>query len=218
MLGQIMEALERNALAENTLLIATSDNGAEHRPYPPLRESKRSIYEGGHRVPFAARWPGKIKAGSVNHDVICLNDLMATAAELVDAKLPDNAAEDSLSILPALLGTAKGPVREATVHQSSTGDLAIRQGIWKVIFHKDGKRELFNLEDDLSETKDVLADNTEIAKKLTLVMQNYIDRGRSTPGTWQKNDIALSLTIDNNQKQKQEQDKAEDSGRPTLIR
>ena len=200
MLGQIMEALERNALAENTLLIATSDNGAEHRPYPPLRESKRSIYEGGHRVPFAARWPGKIKAGSVNHDVICLNDLMATAAELVDAKLPDNAAEDSLSILPALLGTAKGPVREATVHQSSTGDLAIRQGIWKVIFHKDGKRELFHLEDDLSETKDVLADNTEIAKKLTLVMQNYIDRGRSTPGTSQKNDIALSLTIGNSKK------------------
>ena len=59
MLGQILDALERNKLADNTLVIATSDNGAEHRAYAPLRESKRSIYEGGHRVPFVARWPGR---------------------------------------------------------------------------------------------------------------------------------------------------------------
>ncbi len=106
-LGQIMAALERNQLAENTLLIATSDNGAEHRPYAPLRESKRSIYEGGHRVPFVARWPGKVKAGSVNDHTVCLNDLMATAAELTGAKIPEDAAEDSVSILTELLGSAR---------------------------------------------------------------------------------------------------------------
>ncbi len=102
-LGQIMSALERNHLAENTLLIATSDNGAEHRAYPPLRESKRSIYEGGHRVPFVARWPGKVQAGSVNDHTVCLNDLLSTAAEITGATIPDNAAEDSVSLLPELL-------------------------------------------------------------------------------------------------------------------
>ena len=193
MLGQLLDALERNHLADNTLVIATSDNGAEHRAYEPLRESKRSIYEGGHRVPFIARWPGRVKPGSVNDHTVCLNDLMATAAEIVGAKLPANSGEDSVSLLPEFSGTAKNGAREATVHQSAAGDLAIRQGPWKVIFHTTGKRELFNLADDLSETKDVLAANGEIATKLTALMQTYLDRGRSTPGEAQKNDFDLSL-------------------------
>jgi arylsulfatase A-like enzyme len=191
--GQILEALKRTGLAENTLVMVSSDNGAEHREYPPLRGSKRSIYEGGHREPFLARWPGKIKPGSVCDDTICLNDLLATCAEIVGAKLPDGAGEDSVSILPHLLGTAKGPVREATVHQSSGGDLAIRQGPWKLIFFKGGKRELYNLKDDLSETRDVLAANPEIVERLTKLMQQYIDNGRSTPGAPQKNGINFAL-------------------------
>lgn len=192
-LGQIMSALERNHLAENTLLIATSDNGAEHRAYPPLRESKRSIYEGGHRVPFVARWPGKVQAGSVNDHTVCLNDLLATAAEITGATIPDNAAEDSVSLLPELLGTSGSGVREATIHQSASGDLALRQGPWKVIFHQDGKRELFNLATDPSETTDVLAANMEVAARLTALMQSYIDRGRSTAGETQQNEFDLQL-------------------------
>jgi arylsulfatase A len=192
-LGKIMDALERNQLAENTLLIATSDNGAEHRAYAPLRESKRSIYEGGHRVPFIARWPGKIQPGSVNEHVICLNDLMATAAEIANAKIPDNAGEDSVSLLPELLGTSKLGTREATVHQSAAGDLAIRQGPWKLVFKKNGIRELYNLQMDLSETKDVLAVNAEVATKLATLMQQYISNGRSTPGASQTNEFDLSI-------------------------
>ncbi len=192
-LGKILEALERNHLADNTLIIATSDNGAEHRAYAPLRGSKRSIYEGGHRVPFIARWPGKVKAGSVNDHTVCLNDLMATAAEITGAKIPDNAGEDSVSLLPELLGTAKEGTREATIHQSSSGDLAIRQGPWKLIVFNDGKRELYNLQTDLRETKDVLAANAEVATKLTALMQRYIAEGRSTPGVAQKNDFDLSI-------------------------
>lgn len=191
--GKILEALERNHLAENTLIIATSDNGAEHRAYEPLRESKRSIYEGGHRVPFIARWPGKVKSGSVNHHTVCLNDLMATAAEIVGAKIPDNAGEDSVSLLPELLGTSTNGVREATIHQSSSGDLAIRQGPWKMIFLKNGERELYNLDADLSETTDVLAANAEVATRLTALMQRCIDAGRSTPGPKQVNEFKLSL-------------------------
>ena len=193
MLGQIMTALEAQHLAGNTLLIATSDNGAEHRSYEPLRESKRSIYEGGHRVPYVVRWPAKVKPGTIWNHPVCLNDLTATAAEIVGATIPANAAEDSVSILPALLGGNDAPTREATIHQSSSGDLAIRQGPWKMIFHTDGRRELFNLSTDLSETKDVLAGHPDLAVKLTALMQDCIDKGRSTAGEPQKNEFKLSL-------------------------
>ena len=193
MLGQLLEALERNHFADNTLVIATSDNGAEHRAYAPLRESKRSIYDGGHRVPFIARWPGKVTPGSRNDHTVCLTDLMATAAEIIGAKLPANAGEDSVSLLAEFAGTARNGGREATVHQSAAGDLAIRQGPWKAIFHTTGKRELFNLAEDLGETNDVLAANRDVVARLTTLMQATIDRGRSTPGDAQKNDFDLSL-------------------------
>ena len=194
LLGKILDALERNHLAENTLVVVTSDNGAEHRAYEPLRESKRSIYEGGHRVPFIVRWPGKVTLGSVNKHTVCLNDLMATVAGITGATIPANAGEDSVNLLPELLGTARDAAHVATVHQSAAGDLAVRQGPWKLIFHKGGLRELYNLQDDLSETKDVIADNAEIARNLAALMQGYIDNGRSTAGPPQKNDFALSIT------------------------
>lgn len=193
MLGRLLEALERKGLASNTLVIATADNGAAGRAYPPLRASKSSIYEGGHRVPFVARWPGKIKAGSVCEDTICLNDLMATCAEIVHAKLPEGAGEDSVSLLSALLGTANGPLREATIHQSHGGDLAIRQGPWKLIFLHSGHRELYNLQTDVSETQNVAAANPEVVVRLTALMRRHIAEGRSTPGAPQKNDAALSV-------------------------
>jgi len=149
-----------------------------------------------------ARWPGKVKAGSVNDHTICLNDLMATAAEIAGANIPDAAGDDSVSLIPELLGTTKNGTREATVHQSSAGDLAIRQGPWKMIFLKSGKRELYNLQTDLSETKDVLAANDEVASKLTTLMQGYIATGRSTLGVAQKNDFDLSIFGDRNVKRK----------------
>ena len=190
---QIVEALARNGLAENTLLIASSDNGAEGREYPPLRGAKRSIYEGGHREPFVARWPGKIKPGSVCQETVCLNDLMATCAGIVGATLHDNAGLDSFNILPHMLGTSTGPIREATVHQSMAGDLAIRQGPWKLIFFKSGKRELYNLKDDLSEARNVAAENQPVVERLTKLMQQYIDNGRSTPGAPQKDSARIEL-------------------------
>lgn len=193
MLGQLLAALDRHGFTDNTLVIATSDNGAEQRAYAPLRESKRSIYEGGHRVPFVARWPGKIKAGSTNAHTVCLNDLMATAAEIVGAQLPANAGEDSVSLLPEFLGTARTPVREATVHQSMTGDLAIRQGAWKLVFLKGSKQELYNVQTDLSETTDVAAAHPDVVARLTALMKTAIDTGRSTPGAPQKNDAPMSL-------------------------
>jgi arylsulfatase A len=197
MLGQIMDALKRNGQDKNTLLIATGDNGAAGRSYEPLRDNKSSIYEGGHREPFVARWPGKIKPGSLSDQVICLNDLFATCADLLGKDLPPDAAEDSVSLLPALLGKAKNPVREATIHQAPAG-LAIRQGDWKLITLRNGTRELYNLKEDLSETRNLLEVKKEEAAGLQQLLQSYIDKGRSTPGPAQKNefDFALEKTRD----------------------
>lgn len=202
MLGEIMKLLERRGMADKTLLIATSDNGAEHRAYAPLRASKRSIYEGGHRVPLVARWPGRVKPGTVWNHPICLNDLMATAAEITGASPGPAAGEDSVSFLPALLGRTDQATREATVHQSAGGDLAIRQGPWKLIFFKNGARELYNLESDLSEMNDMLAAEPAVTARLSNLMQRYVDEGRSTSGPAQKNDFAISLTAPKNPKKK----------------
>ena len=120
---------------------------------------------------------------------------MATVAEIAGAKLPPNAGEDSVSMLPALLGKSEAPTREATIHQSASGDLAIRQGPWKLIFMKGGNHELYHLESDLSETRDVLAANPEVVASLTALMQHYIAEGRSTPGIAQKNDFKLAISV-----------------------
>lgn len=202
-LGQVLDALDRQKLADNTLIMVSSDNGAAGRPYAPLRGAKSSIYEGGHREPFIARWPGKIRPGSVCDDTICLNDLMATCAQIVGAKLPENAGEDSVSILPDLLGTARGPVREATIHQAPNRDLAIRQGPWKLIFLKGGKRELYHLQTDLGETKNVAEANPDVVARLAALMEKYIADGRSTAGAPQKNDALMSLEGGGKKKGKQ---------------
>jgi arylsulfatase A-like enzyme len=139
-----------------------------------------------------ARWPGKVRPGSTCDTTVCLNDLLATAAAISGATLPATAGEDSASLLPALTRESASSSR-AVVHQSMQGDLAIRQGPWKLIFHKGGQRELFNLSEDLGEMQDVLAAKPEVAKKLATLMQTYIDQGRSTPGEAQTNEATVSL-------------------------
>ena len=99
-----------------------------HNGARPWRGVKRDQWEGGHRVPFIARWPGKIKAGSTSKQTICLTDLMATAAAITQAKLPNNSAEDSYNILPALLGQDTKPIRQYTLHQTMSLDLDNRKG------------------------------------------------------------------------------------------
>jgi len=216
--GQILAALDRNRLAADTLVLVSSDNGAAGRVYAPLRGCKTTIWEGGHREPFLARWPGRIKPNSVCEDTICLNDLLATCAEIVGAKLPDNAAEDSVSILPDLLGTAKGPVREATVHQSAGGDLAIRQGPWKLVFLRSGKKELYNLKEDLGETGDVAGAEPDIVVRLANLMQQYVDRGRSTPGAAQKNQAQISIDANDRGGGKKSKGKKKQAKEMTLAR
>jgi len=136
------------------------------------------------------RWPGKIKPGTVSHSIICLNDFFATCADILKADLPANAAEDSVSFLPNLLNKKYAPVREAIINQASEG-LAIRQGFWKYIVFRNGTRELYNLNENISETKDVAKTNAVVVARLEKLMQSYFDRGRSTPGPVQKKEFEL---------------------------
>lgn len=231
--GKVLDALKRSGVAENTLVIFTSDNGPEvsgevnpgvydrlksfgHASMGALRGAKRDAWEGGHRVPFIARWPGTVPAGSTSDETVCHVDLMATLAALVGAKLPADAGVDSVDILPALLGEKrKAPLREATVHHSGQGKFAIRRGDWVLIFaptgddnRKQGEPawfqkdrgyeshaeagELFNLAKDPTQKQNLYAAETTKVNELAALMERYVREGRSTPGPKQKNDVEIT--------------------------
>ncbi len=193
MLGQLLDTLDATGLSDNTLVIVSADNGAAGRDYPPLRENKASIYEGGHREPFVVKWPGKIEPGSTSDQIISITDIFATCAEIVGKTLPANAAEDSVSFLNCLYGKQEGPFREASVQQSGKKALAIRQGKWKLIVHGDNTRELFNLDSDIGETTNLIDTQPELATRLAALLQSYLDKGRSTPGEAQELEYRISL-------------------------
>ncbi len=227
--GQVLEALKRAGLADNTLVIFTSDNGPEitgevnpgaydraqqyrHFSMDGLRGAKRDAWEGGHRVPFFARWPGKIRPGTVNSETICHVDFMATVAAVLGAKLPDAAGVDSYNLLPALLGQKLDkPIREATVHHAASGRFAIRRGDWVLIDGPTGDDngprgeppwfkqergytphnlpgELFDVRQDLSERRNLYAEHPDTVSELKTLLEKYKRDGRSTPGAPQKND------------------------------
>lgn len=206
--GQIMDTLERLGVAESTLLIVTSDNGPlrgslepgarestatvsnGHRSAGPLRGFKGRIYEGGHRVPFIARWPHRIQAGAVRDEPRSLVDLFATFAAAVGERLPDDAGEDSFDMLAALEGSDSGAVpRPAIVHHSGGGAFGLRDGRWKIVFGHgervvqpmEGAGYLFDLESDLRETTDLWDEHPLEVERLTAMMEDFRRQGRSVP-------------------------------------
>jgi arylsulfatase A len=207
-LGTILGALEDSHLADNTLVIFTSDNGAhwlpgdiaqwKHRANDGWRGQKADIWDGGHRVPFIARWPAKIRAGSASAELICLTDFVATAAALVGAKLPADAAEDSFDITTLLRSKKQDrAIHEAIVHHSADGTFGIRQGPWKLamalgshgfsiptnIEPKPGepRGQLYNLDDDPEEKNNLWLVKPEIVNRLTALLEKYKTDGRSRP-------------------------------------
>ena len=214
--GQVMNTLEKQGIADNTLVIFTSDNGCSpkanfeelaqvgHDPSAGYRGHKADIYEGGHRVPFVVRWPARAKRGLVTDEVICTTDLMATVAEIVGTPLPPNAGEDSYSMLPVLTkATYAKPLREATVHHSISGRFAIRQGDWKLILWPGSggwsypsapedlrglpPMQLYNLADDPAEEENLVSVYPQRVARLQALLARYIEEGRSTPGPRQQN-------------------------------
>ncbi len=220
--GQVLAALDRAGVADNTLVIFTSDNGCSpaagtgklekegHFASGPYRGYKADIWDGGHRVPFFVRWPGHIKPNSTSQQIICHTDLMATCAQLLETKLPDSAGEDSVSILPALLGKEDGPLREAVVHHSISGQFSIRQGQWKLAFCAGSggwgspgdnaalklglpAMQLYDMTADPGEKRSVSKENPDTIASMKRLLDQYIDRGRSTPGKDQANDTEVKI-------------------------
>jgi len=204
--GQILKAVDDTGRTDNTLVIFASDNGSPclaehidqfgHRANGPWRGQKSDIHEGGHRVPFICRWPGRIKPGAQSTQTVCVTDMLATFAAVVGDTLPKDAGPDSYSILPAMLNPdLKEAIREATVHHSGNGMFAIRQGPWKLVqgLGSGGftapqrvkptpggpEGQLYNLDDDPGEQKNIWVENPEIVNRLSALLERYRQQGYS---------------------------------------
>ena len=199
--GRILDFLEKEGLEEDTFILFTSDNGPEttwkkrkeqfkHASNGPFREGKRSIYEGGHRVPFIVRWPaGIVRPGRTYSSPICQTDLLATLADMVGTQLPQDAGEDSQSFLPALTKTTTVD-RVPMIHHSFRGEFAIRDKQWKLVMGATKKRnqELYDLSNDPGETHNLFETQSERAKTLQQKLTHIIRSGRSTQGNPVPND------------------------------
>ncbi len=192
--GQVMNTLERLKIKENTLVIITSDNGPRpvgldglqeskyggkfvtdfgHKSAGSLRGFKASLWEGGHRIPFIVHWPQKVKQDQVNHNLICLTDLMATLADIANYDLDENMGEDSFNVLPLLLGEDK-EVRESIIHQDYGGRLSIRRGTWKLVGD-----ELYDISSDLGEKKDLSQEYPLLVDELKQLLNDQSENERT---------------------------------------
>ena len=215
--GQVLDALDRLKVAGDTLVIFTSDNGGviantpEHaaaqkaglKVNGPLRGAKHDVWEGGFRVPFIARWPGKVPAGTVSDQVVCTTDVLATLAGVLGVGLKPGQAEDSFDAREALFAAGAGkPVRDHVILQSAEATYAVRAGDWKLVEREnpppvprrnrkagakaDGVKkkasahdELFDLAKDPAETTDVHAAHPEVVARLRRLLADARQRGHT---------------------------------------
>lgn len=209
MIGRVLKALDKAGISEDTLVFFTSDNGPVwydtdvkrlgHDSTIGLRGMKADAWEGGHRVPFIARWPGKIRAGSLSKQTICFTDILATFAAVVDVQLPRDAGPDSFNILPVLLGEQPEdkPIRGPLVIPARGGVMSIRSGHWKLItglgsggFSKPNyikpkpggpRGQLYHLGNDLAETRNLYLEKPDIVKSLKAKLEQIRNRPRTRP-------------------------------------
>ena len=227
--GQVLASLDKHGVADDTLVIFASDNGCAHyigvsedgrgsyekamepqghHPSGPYRGYKSDVWDGGHRIPCLARWPGVIEPGTECSQLVCLSDLMATCAEIVDDTLPDNAGEDSISMLP-LFCQDDSSGRNNLVHHSISGKFAIRDGQWKLVLcpgsggwtYNDAEAakagmplvQLYDMKDDPGERRNLQAENPDKVRELLALLRRQVADGRSTPGLPQANDVSVDI-------------------------
>jgi arylsulfatase A len=215
--GEVSAALAKYGMAGNTLVIFTSDNGCSkaadikglaekgHLVSAHMRGSKADIWDGGHRIPFIVRWPGKVERGTNSDQLICLSDLFATVAEIVGENVPARSSEDSVSFLPALAGKPIKSTREGVIHHSSSGHFAYRTGQWKLILAKGSggwsspkenevpntspKAQLYDLAADPGEKNNLYTSQPEVVQQMLSQLTSDVTSGRSTEGVSSKNDV-----------------------------
>ena len=214
--GQVTDALDRLGLADNTLIIITSDNGARpcdvdgetygHKSCGDLRGFKADIWDGGHREPFIVRWPGKVEPGTACDETICLADLMATCADVGGADLPRNAAEDSFSFLPALLGQERCErLRPSIVHHSARGVFSIREGRWKLVLGLGSGGataprteepveggplgQLYDMEKDPAEATNLWLERQDVVERLTKLLEKQKEGKKRSENRQKKSDF-----------------------------
>jgi len=203
--GQINEALKKNNIHENTIVILTSDNGSPgrngncekpgtvmekygHNPSWLLRGMKGDTWDGGHRVPFIAKWPSRIPKGTVCDEMICLMDFMSSCATIVGEELPQDAAVDSFDITPYLeRKEVEQPIRDHIIHHGLKGLYGIRKGEWKLILGTgsggfspdpevnifDMPGQLYNLKEDIGEKNNLYDKYPELVFELTSLLIKY---------------------------------------------
>lgn len=214
--GEVMNSLEEQGIADNTILIFTSDNGCSnqadfeqletkgHEPSYVFRGHKADIFEGGHRVPFIVSWPGVVQSAT-SDQLVCTTDFFATVADVLDQKVEDNFAEDSFSFSTALGLPSKEAKRESIVHHSINGSFAYRKGDYKAIFCPGSGGwsyptpndeviktlppfQLYNLSTDIGEEHNLEAEEAALLERYRLELAKIVTNGRSTKGAPQQND------------------------------
>ena len=223
-MGQLFAAINEAGLDDNTLVIFTSDNGCSpeanfgvlkehgHNPSGRYRGHKADIYEGGHRVPFIARWPGRIDVGGATNAVVCLTDVYATLEAITGQEKKALGGEDGFNLLPVFKG-AETSGRRTLVSHSIDGSFAIRQGSWKLCLSggsggwsapREGTAkhqglppmQLFNLQTDPSETNNLVAEHPEKVQSMLRLLQLEVQCGRCTEGELLKNDRDVQFLPD----------------------
>lgn len=191
--GEVMKTLDRLGIGDNTLVIVTSDNGpavsdgyadgaqrdeakAGHKATGQFRGGKYTPFEGGVRMPFVARWPARIKPGTVSSEIICLTDMLATMAALVDRPLGPKDGVDSINVLPALTGEGKS-ARPDLIVMGSSRPSGIISGDWKLL-----GSELYDLKDDPSESRNVAKQHPDIVRELNAKFSAQKAAGFIRPG------------------------------------
>ena len=216
--GQVVKALEAKGISENTLLIVTSDNGCSkradfknleshgHFASAQFRGSKSDIWDGGHRVPFFVKWPKVISSGSVSDDLVCQMDFLATCGEMLNAPIPENAAEDSESILPIFYGKPPQFTRNGLIHHSVSGHFSYRQGNHKLILARGSggwtapgekaaaaqnlpEAQLYDMAADPGEQNNMYLSKPDLAQQLLVQLTTEVETGSTVAGKSSKNDV-----------------------------
>jgi arylsulfatase A-like enzyme len=209
MVGKVMQALKNHGFADNTLVVFSADNGPETHAFERLEEFdqwssgkyrglKRDIYEGGHRVPFIVKWPGRIKKGVVSDEVVSQVDLAATFAKIINYPLGKKEAIDSYNLLPVIEGKKYSkPLRVATVQNTSAKKFSLRQGDWVLIdaptgaakkerqdylnhfglepYGKENQGLLFNLKNDPRQSNNLYSQYPSKVKKMRALLESYLE-------------------------------------------